>query len=309
MGGRTTINSDGAMTADSKRYLIINADDLGYTHALNRTIAACHRAGVVRSTSLMANGGAFADAVATVKDLPGLGVGVHLVLTELLPVASPQELPGLVDGQGKLPPTPSSLFRAVLARRVTRQVLEVELERQIQKVIDAGVRPTHLDTHKHVHVLPGILEAIIGVAARFGIHWLRNPFDETSLWSLFMPVTKGQRSVLCRQFMKTRGFSLFRSEFRRRLLRAGLDSPNHFFGTAITGIWNEAILSRMVSWLPSGINELMTHPGECDADLRRQSTRLLESREQERDILIAPAFRNLLRSQEIVLTHYGEIAR
>jgi chitin disaccharide deacetylase len=124
-----------------------------------------------------------------------------------------------------------------------------------------------------------------------------------------MPATKRQRSVLCNQFIKTRGFSLFRSEFRRRLLRAGLDSPNHFFGTAITGIWGETIVRRVISRLPSGINELMTHPGECDADLRRQPTRLLESREQERDILIAPSFRTLLRSQEIVLTHYGEIAR
>jgi len=71
----------------------------------------------------------------------------------------------------------------------------------------------------------------------------------------------------------------------------------------------QAVLNRLIHTLPPGISELMTHPGECDEQLRRKPTRLLESRKHERDLLVSPDFENLLRSQEIVLTHYGEIAR
>ncbi len=257
----------------------------------------------------MANGNAFEDAVVRVRELPGLGVGVHLVLTELPAVAAPYKIPGLVDRQGRLPSTPSDLFRAVLAGRVSRKVLETELEEQVSKVLDAGVQPTHVDTHKHVHVLPAILDAVIAVAKRFGIGWIRKPFDETPLLSLLPAVDAGQRLSFVRQFVKTRGFLAYRSWFGRRLKKVGLCSPDHFFGTTITGIWNQTVLNRIVSRLPLGTSELMTHPGEWDEELHRMPTRLMASRERERDLLLAPAFGDLLRSQEIILTHYGEVAR
>ncbi|HAA05502.1 MAG TPA: hypothetical protein DCE18_19350 [Syntrophobacteraceae bacterium] len=306
-GGRK-INGNCSVKAEIKRRLIINADDLGYTRAINRTIADCYQHGVIRSATLMANGDAFQDAVARVKELPSLGVGVHLVLTELPATASAHQLPGLVDHTGVLPPTPAVLFRAVLAGRVSRKVLETELEQQVRRVMDAGVQPTHVDTHKHVHVLPSILDAVIAVANRFGIRWVRKPFDETPLRS-FLPNMDGRRLHFLRQFLKTRGFHAYRFAFEHRMKRAGFCSPDHFFGTIITGIWNQAVLNRLIHTLPPGISELMTHPGECDEQLRRKPTRLLESRKHERDLLVSPDFENLLRSQEIVLTHYGEIAR
>jgi predicted glycoside hydrolase/deacetylase ChbG (UPF0249 family) len=291
------------------RFLIINADDLGYTCGVNRTIARCHRQGVLTSTTLMANGDAFQDALARVKDLPTLGVGVHLVLTELRPLAPTRAIPGLVSGSGRLPPTPGVLFRAVLEGGISRRVLETELEWQVLKILDEGVVPTHLDTHKHVHVLPAVLDCVIRVAQKYDIPWLRNPFDETSVVNSLPSFAGKDRPALCRQYLKTRVFSVFRSRFNRCLRTAGLRSSDHFFGTVITGLWSEASLRQIVNGLPAGINELMTHPGECDAELRRQSTRLRKSRERERDILLAPSFRNLLHSQQIILTHYGEHAR
>jgi chitin disaccharide deacetylase len=257
----------------------------------------------------MANGDALQDAFATVKDLPALGVGVHLVLTELRPVAPARAIPGLVNGAGRLPPTPGVLFRAVLQGVISRRAMETELEWQVLKILDEGLLPTHLDTHKHVHVLPAVLDCVLHVAQKYGIRWIRNPFDETSVVNLLPTVAGKDRLALFRQFLKTRTFSVFRSRFACRLRSAGLRSPDHFFGTVITGLWKEASLRQLVSRLPDGINELMTHPGECDAELHLQSTRLRESREQERDILLAPTFRDLLQTQQIILTHYGEHAR
>ena len=307
--GRQGGETNCSKAAKPKRFLIINADDLGYTRGINRTIAHCHLQGVVSSATLMASGNAFEDALARVKDLPGLGVGVHLALTELRPVAPPRALPGLVSGQGMLPPTPGVLFRAVLEGAISRKVLATELEWQVMKIVDKGLTPTHLDTHKHVHVLPAILESVIHVADQCGIRWIRNPFDETSVASSLLSVAGENRLALCRQYLKTRMFSIFRSRFGRLLRTAGLRSPDHFFGTMITGIWNETTIRQLVNRLPAGLNELMTHPGECDAALRLQSTRLRESREQEKEVLLAPAFRDSLQSQQIILTHYGDHAR
>ncbi len=293
----------------ANRFLIINADDLGYTSGVNRAIADCHVRGVVSSASLMANGNAFEDAVATIRELPGLGVGVHLALTELKPVASGHDLPGLVNAQGILPKSPSALFGAVLARAVSRQVLEFELESQVRKVVDRGVVPTHLDCHQHVHILPAILEVVVHVAEKCGIPWIRNPFDETPVMHTLLSIADKDRLVFVRQYLTTKIFAGFRSMFARRLRNAKLRCPDHFFGTAATGVWSEPIIHRLVKRLPAGVNELMTHPGECDSELLNQSTRLKESREQERAMLLAPAFKELLQSQQIILTHYGDVYR
>jgi chitin disaccharide deacetylase len=289
-----------------KRFLIINADDLGYTRGINRVIAHCHRQGVVTSATLMANGNAFEDALTTIQDLPGLGVGVHLVLTELKPVSAPHLLPGLVSRHGNLPATPVALFRAVLTGTVSPRLLETEMERQVMKVIDRGVAITHLDTHKHVHVLPPILEAVLQVARKCGIRWIRNPFDETSLADSWVTLAGRDRLSLCRQYLTTRPFSLFRWQFRHRLRHAGLHCPDHFFGTVTTGLWNAATARQT---LPRGVSEWMTHPGEHDAELQSQHTRLRASREQEQELLLAPAFKHLLQSHQITLTHYGDHAR
>ena len=159
--------------------------------------------------------------------------------------------------------------------------------------------------------MPGLVFSIherVSVMAN-DIRWIRNPFDETSAVNTLPALAGEDRLAFCRQYLKTRVFSVFRSRFERCLRAEGLCSPDHFFGTVITGLWQEASVRRLIRRMPAGTNELMTHPGECDAELRRQRTRLRESREQERNILLAPTFRELLHTQQVILTHYGENTR
>ena len=148
--------------------LIVNADDLGWTDGVNRGILDAFRGGIVTSTSLLANGSAFVAGAKAAKTAPGLGVGVHLNLSDGAPVAEPGSVMSLLDGQGKFVGGPESL----LLRRARRGLLLAEVERewdaQIRKVLEAGIRPTHLDGHKHVHMLPGLLEIALRLRQRHG---------------------------------------------------------------------------------------------------------------------------------------------
>src|SRR5215468_1191072 len=92
------------------RNLIVNADDLGWTAGVNRGIAEAHRNGIVTSTSLLANGCAFSDGVKAAAELPGLGIGVHLNLTDGAPSAPPSQVPSLLDENGRFSGGPENLL-------------------------------------------------------------------------------------------------------------------------------------------------------------------------------------------------------
>ncbi|PYT99697.1 MAG: hypothetical protein DMG34_20285 [Acidobacteria bacterium] len=84
--------------------LIVNADDLGWTPGVNRGISEAHRNGIVTSTSLLANGCAFDDGVRLSRELPRLGVGVHLNLSDGKPVAPPAKVKTLVSEKTRRAP-------------------------------------------------------------------------------------------------------------------------------------------------------------------------------------------------------------
>src|SRR5262249_31002404 len=126
------------------------------TRDVNEGILEAHRNGILTSTTLMATGAAFEDAVRLAKANPTLDIGCHLVLV----------------GD---PPFPSSVAR-LMATVAVRPVYD-ELRSQVRKIVDAGLRPTHLDTHKHTHLLPQVLDAVAKLSQEFGIPWVRRPFD------------------------------------------------------------------------------------------------------------------------------------
>ncbi len=188
----------------------------------------------------MACGRAFDDALAMARDHDGLGVGVHLTLTELPALSRPGDIPGLVNEEGLLPSSPGVLLKLLLRGKVGAPILIQELSRQVERVLDSGITPTHLDSHKHVHVLPHVLEAVLEVARRYSIRCLRSPFDRTSLGQLIPVVAKEDRLRLGEQHLKARLLNAFEPYFSRRVRRAGLRTPEHFHGVSLTGIWSEA---------------------------------------------------------------------
>ena len=153
--------------------LIVNADDFGLTEKVNQAIVQGHRSGIITSTTLMANGMAFNSAVALAQATPELGVGIHLNLTTGKAISCRSKIPGLVDARGLFCNTPEWLVARLAARTLSLGQVERGVSGSDGKVLSAGVAPTHLDGHKHVHLFPPIFELVIQMAKEYGISAVR----------------------------------------------------------------------------------------------------------------------------------------
>src|SRR5450755_4685798 len=139
--------------------LILNADDFGLTRGINRAIAELHSAGALTSATLMANGPAFDDAVAIAHAHPTLGVGCHIVLTDGVPLAPPEHIPGLLGPNARtLRPSLADFVQALLRGKIKSAEIELEALFQIHRLQRAGIKITHLDTHKHTHIFPVVAQ-------------------------------------------------------------------------------------------------------------------------------------------------------
>ena len=156
--------------------LIVNADDLGWAEGVNQGIAEAFRHGIVTSTSLLANGEAFEEGVKAAKSAPGLGVGVHLNLNDGAPVADRESVMSLLNDDGDFAGGPESLLLKRARRGLVLAEVEEEWDAQIQRVRDSGIQPTHLDGHKHVHMLPGLFEIALRLAKNHAIGAIRIQF-------------------------------------------------------------------------------------------------------------------------------------
>lgn len=258
--------------------LIVNADDFGFTRDVNLGIVQAHREGILTATTLMATGPAFEHAVGLARENPSLDIGCHLVLAGL---------PGL----------PGSVAELVGAIALRRTDVPAEIERQIRRILDAGLRPTHLDTHKHTHLLPAVLSAVARAAEKFGIRWVRRPFD--------FPLSAGGAGVGKRAV--SAGFRVVRRRFARVLAEHGCRMTDHFAGFQITGAYDAEELARLIEALPEGTTEFMCHPGLCTAELQAARTRLKESRERELRALVSERVRAQLAAAKVELASYRDL--
>jgi chitin disaccharide deacetylase len=289
------------------RKLIINADDFGLTTGVNSAISECAERGVLRSATIMANGPAFDDAVRTAKNTADLGVGIHFVLTGLKPLSSPETLPELAGRTGIFPSSPWELLKTVFTKKRVREEIKKELLVQTEKVFDSGITPTHFDTHKHVHIIPAVLDVLLEIANRFSVNWIRNPFDSPGAWRFLFDIEKNRRGEFLKQYGNVLCSRVSRHSFMSRVRGSAVRTPQSFHGVSVTGIMNEKVLARMAENLEPGINELMTHPGILDTDLAQQKTRLLRSREVEKDLLLSETVKRAFDNNGIVLSNFGEV--
>jgi predicted glycoside hydrolase/deacetylase ChbG (UPF0249 family) len=295
------------------RRLIVNADDFGLTVGVNRAILETNAGGVVSSATLMANGAAFDDAVTAARSAPGLSVGCHVVLVDGTPVSPPAMLDTLVAIRSAEPEKFYSSLSAFAARATLggfdRDQLVTEITAQIRKIQSAGIQVTHLDTHKHTHVFPEILVALLRAARICGVRAIRNPFVPVKA----MPAKqyKGKRE-LWKRYGQTRMLHTFSRHFRDRVKRAGVLAPDGVVGVIETGTLEtsgySSLLRQTLASLPEGTWEWVCHPGYSDADLRGGRTRLLDSRDEERVLLTSPELRQFLEEQKITLLGYREFA-
>jgi chitin disaccharide deacetylase len=291
--------------------LIVNADDLGWTEGVNRGIADGHRKGLVTSTSLLANGRAFASAIDVARANPELGVGVHLNLSDGPPSASPDQVRGLLNSEGHLEGSPESLLLRIASRNLEIEEVEREWDAQIRKIQSAGISPTHLDGHKHVQMLPGLFEIALRLAKKYGIRAIRVSHEESKLRTVLSTGGEQKTSVVLKQGVQARGLKLIARDAREMADHAGLVTTDYFCGIAQTGVLTREGVELLLQNLPEGTTELMCHPGYADDDLRRTGTRLQESRQTELEILTDARTRKIVATQGIRLISYqlmGEVA-
>jgi hopanoid biosynthesis associated protein HpnK len=282
--------------------LIVNADDFGLTAGVNRAIVEAHQRGVVTSATLMANSAEFDGAARLAGGNPRLSIGCHIVLVDGSPLLDPKQAPSLVARN-------SDRFRQSLGQFAVRSItgsiqerdIEAEAVAQIRKVQSAGVAVSHVDTHKHTHVLPKVLEPLLRAARTCGVRAMRNPFGPLP----FSFLTKNLK--LWKQYVRVKSVAPLAGNFRKVAKRAGLAAPDGTIGIAHTGYMTAELLLHTLRELPDGTWELVCHPGYNDSDLNGVRTRLRESRAQELAILTSAEIRKTLEQGGIELISYAAL--
>ena len=288
--------------AKGQKLVIINADDLGWSEGVNVGIFRAHREGIVSSATLAANMPAAEAALAALKETPGFGVGVHLNACQGPPLSAM----GLEVLAG-----PDGLMRSTAMRIVWRSVsrphllwaIAAEFDAQIRWCLERGLRPTHADTHRHLHYavagrycIPGVFHIVAGLCRRYDIRFVRRLRERLPRDLM--------RTAPAKQRLISRALTL--QDWWNRRWAGSLFVTEGTLGIAHTGLIDAAWLIRAAQAVRQGVTEIMVHPGLPDG-LDPAQTRLLESRQMELAALCDPAVRAAFASQGIQLVHYGQI--
>lgn len=163
------------------RQLIVNADDFGRSTEINQAVIRAHREGVLNSASLMVAGSAAAEAIELAHQNPALAVGLHLVVVDGAAVLPPQQIPHLVDSQGRFPNRPVRLGLRYAFSPPARRDLKDEITAQFERFAASGLALSHVDGHQHLHMHPAVYDLMLPLALKFGADRIRIVRDDLRL--------------------------------------------------------------------------------------------------------------------------------
>lgn len=214
------------------------------TDGHNLAVYRAHTEGILNRASLLCNGQAFDEAVEIANKLPSLCVGVHLSINEGRPVTSALDLPHLTGSNGEFHDDLKPLVLKWLSGNLLTEEVVKEWRAQIDRAISSGIHISHLDSHKHVHVIPPLLDAAILLAKEQQVPYLRLPLDLGSF-------NRGPMGAV---------LWLLALRARRKLREAGLEHANRFVGIAYTGAMVRSRLQAALDSAGYGVTEIMMHP-------------------------------------------------
>lgn len=242
------------------KQLIVNADDFGLHPLINAGIIKGHQEGFITSTSLMPSASCWQEAVRLAKENPRLGIGVHLTLVGGVPSVLPKEqVSSLLDDDGLFLPDYVAFAKRYYSGAVKKAELEAELRAQLERALSCGVNITHIDSHQHTHVLPGINSLVLKLSNEYNIIRVRIPKEGY----LF---TGGFQTGVGRLIGRS-GLSFCADMAALRADSLGLRHPQHFYGMLAGGHLNAQLIANILRQLPEGVSEIMTHPGLDSAAL------------------------------------------
>jgi hopanoid biosynthesis associated protein HpnK len=280
--------------------VIINADDFGLSPGVNRGILTAFREGVLTSTTMLVNLPSFDDAVRLARENPDLPVGIHLSLLWGAPVSAPSTVASLVEPDGRFPRSLSVLARRYFLGTLKLDHVRSEFRAQVERFRRAGLNPTHVDSHKHVHCLPGVLEALAHVVHEQGIRCVRLPYEDG------LSQRTDARSGSLKARVKSAIVGLLSRNGRHTLERLGLRTTDHFVGIEYQDRLDGDTMRFILSHLRDGVTELMCHPG-YDDDLAREYSRTPPHRDRELAALRDPAVRECLTARGVQRISYNDI--
>jgi predicted glycoside hydrolase/deacetylase ChbG (UPF0249 family) len=280
------------------KQIIINADDFGLCAGVNRAVAEAHTDGVLTSTTIMANMPAADEAVNIAKKLPNLGVGVHLNVFEGCPLSQEQGVNCLLNSTGQFY---MSAYRLTLLSALSSKMqnaVRAEFAAQIEWVIDHGVKPTHLDSHKHIHSFPVIFSIVCKLARQFKIPTIRFTFEPSEVcrapWPL--PARGGRkRASIIRQMSRI-----------NRLQNSDFLKTKAVLGIAHTGKIDVDFFKAVTLYNSMEIVEIITHPGYNEG-LTADRTRLIEQRRLELEALCSEKTKQYFKDAAVKLVNYGKL--
>jgi len=242
-----------------EKRLIINADDFGLHSAINEGIQKAHQEGHLTSTTLIASGNAFDEAVRIAKDCPELSVGVHLTLVgSLPPISAPEKIPSLLTEKRVFRDSHIPFIRDWTKRQIQKEQIYLEWCAQIEKIRQAGIEISHIDSHQHLHVLPGLSDLLLKVAKEYNIPAVRIPKEPYSFY--------GADSSNMARIVARNGLT-FCSKMAEKKWQPALAMPDHFFGMLAGGQMTLDCWKKLIPILPEGVSEVMTHPGRSNSEL------------------------------------------
>lgn len=231
--------------------LLVNADDYGLSASIDVGIRDAHDKGIVTAATWVANGSSADDAAHVAPAT--LDIGLHLALCDVRPLTDPTSFRGLLRPDGRFPRRHSAVFVWLLRTSGALETVAREWHAQAERYRTVfGHPPTHLDSHQHVALFPGLQHAALDVAAQHGISLVRAPVEMTSLAEVWrLPSRLPTASVL----------TVLAVRFRRLARARGFLTTDMFAGFRESGRLTRSALCSLLGRLPHGTVELMTHPG------------------------------------------------
>lgn len=250
--------------AHAIRRLIINADDFNVTRGVSQGIVRAIDKGVVTSTTVLVNT-RYTQGISLLSKKKNVSIGLHFNITKGKPVACGADIEAL-SVRGFFPGLQSQSWYRTRARAIKKE-LTAQIERFSQWF---SKKPSHIDSHHHVHANPAVYEAVKSAALSLGIPIRKRALDKTT--NMFDCATTD--------------YALYR------------------FDPACA--WTEASLVRALKNVQKGITELIVHPGLCDKALCARSS-FNKERKRELDALLSETFYATLRKENIQLITFKEI--
>jgi hopanoid biosynthesis associated protein HpnK len=227
-----------------------SADDFGLTISVNESVELAHKHGILSQTSLMVAAPAAADAVNRAKHLPGLNVGLHLVLVDGDSLLGHEKLPTITEPNGRFSRQQTALGFKYFFSPAAQLELAAEIRAQFEAYRSTGLPLHHADAHKHMHLHPTVARLMIAIGHDYGLTRIRVPAEPPSIL----------KACGARTTFSDHAIYAWTKSLRAQARRAGLTTTNHVFGIKWSGHMTTARVQTLLQNLPPGSTEIYFHP-------------------------------------------------